>query len=234
MQDFLEYLYNTYGFDPKFIRQTASGKRYFAVELLNGNIGVCATLGQKYDPAIPDDIYPEIDRHRVILTAYYNAMLNYRMASVNENKDITDLNLGGYRHIVFVGKFDPVFERLRQQGIRFEYIDQRDTSSPDNKIEQKEEVLKRADLLVISATAITNGTLNQLLELSPFSDKYILGPSSILSQDLAQWGIKGAFGVQFKPYDSRVLGLIAQDYGTRYFLHKGKKVMVKCELTETK
>jgi uncharacterized protein (DUF4213/DUF364 family) len=234
MQDFLEYLYETFGFDPKFIRQTASGKRYFAIELLNGNIGVCATLGEKYDPTIPDEIYLELDRHRVILTAYYNALLNYRSARVKENKDITDLNMNNYRHIVFVGKFDPVFEKLRQQGIRFDYIDQRATDSPDNRIKNKEEVLSRADLLIITATAITNGTLNHLLDLSPFSDKYILGPSSILLPDMAKWGIKGIFGTQFKPYDSRVLGLISQDYGTRYFLHKGKKVMVECKFTKTK
>ena len=234
MQDFLEYLYETFGFDPRFIRQTVSGQRYFAVELVNGNIGVCATLGEKHDPQIPQEIYPEVYRHRILLTAYYNALLNYRASEIHHNKDITDLNLSRYRHIVFVGKFDPVFEKLRNQGIPFEYIDQRATDAPDNQIDNQEKILARADLLIITATAITNGTLNQLLETSPYSDKYILGPSSILSPELARWGIKAAFGVQFKPYDSRVLGVIAQDYGTRYFLHKGKKVMVKCESTKTK
>ncbi len=234
MQDFLEYLYETYGYDHKFIRQIASGERYFAVELINGNIGVCATLGEKYDDQIPGEIYPEVYRHRVLLTAYYNALLNYRVTEIHENKDITDLDLKKYRHVVFVGKFDPVFEKLREQGISFEYIDLRAIDDPDNQLDNKEKVLSRADLLVISATAITNGSLNELIETSPYSEKYILGPSSVLTPDLARWGIKASFGVQFKPYDSRVLGVIAQNYGTRYFLHKGKKVMVRCESTETK
>ena len=234
MQDFLEYLYETHGFDPKFIRQITAGKRYFAVELVNGNIGVCATLGEKYDSNMPKEIFPNIYRHRLLLNAYYNALLNYRLYYVEENMDITDLQMNTYRHIVFVGKFDPVFEKLREQKIRFSYIDTRALDSPDNQINNKEEVLSAADLLIISATAITNGTLNNLLKNSPYSDKYILGPSSILSPDISLWGIKGVFGVQFKPYDSRVLGVIAQDYGTHYFLHKGKKVMLRCEYTDKK
>ncbi len=234
MQDFLEYLYETWGFDHKFIRQIASGERYYAVELVNGNIGVCATFGQRLDPDLPQDVFPEVHHHRVLLTAYYNALLNYRVSQVYENKDVTDINLGAYRHILFVGKFDPVFDKLRKQNIPFEYIDLRATDSPDNQLKNKDKVLSRADLLIITATAITNNTLNQLIQASPYSDKYLLGPTSILSPELTQWGIKGAFGVQFKPYDSRVLGVIAQNYGTRYFLHKGKKVMIKCEFTETK
>jgi len=233
MQDFLEYLFNKYGYDPKFIRQIAVGQRYIAVELVNGNIGVCATLSYNYKKGIPKEVFPEIYSDRLFLTAYYNALLNYRTYPVENNKDIYDLKLENYRQIVFIGKFDPVFEKLRQRDIKYSYIDLRDTLSHDNQINNKEQLLSIADLLIISATAITNQTLNEIIENSPYSEKYILGPSSILSPDLSQWGINGIFGLQFNPYDSRVLGVISLNYGTRYFIHRGNKVLLKCKFMNT-
>ncbi len=230
MKDLLEHLLDKFGFDEKFIRQIASGRRYYAVELVNGNIGVCATLGDKLDDKLPEWINPELVRHRIILTAYYNALLNYRSENIEETGDITQaIDLKKYRNIHVIGKFSPVFERFDQMGIKYTFSDLRDLDDPLNQIQKQEELVSVADCLIISATAVYNNTLNYLIENSPHSDKYLLGPSSIMSPEICQWGIKGSFGVRFAPYDSRVLGLIAQDYGTRYFLKRGKKVALLCD-----
>ncbi len=231
MENILEYLLDLYGFDHKFIRQVASGERYFAVELVNGNIGVCATLGEKLPQQVPDQIEPAFYHHRIILTAYYNALLNYRSQNIEQDKDITDINLKKYRNIHFVGRFTPIFEKLKINGINFTYSDLRSINAPDNKISNQKEYLSRADCVIITATTIPNNTFNTIVEASPNADKYLLGPSSLLIPDLKQWGIKASFGSLFKLYDSRVLGTIAQNYGTRYFLHRGKKVMLVCDTT---
>ncbi len=231
MENILEYLLDLYGFDRKFIRQVASGERYFAVELVNGNIGVCATLGEKLPPQVPEQIEPAFYHHRIILTAYYNALLNYRSQNIEQDKDITDINLKKYRNIHFVGKFTPIFEKLQASGIQFTYSDMRITDDPENKLSRQKEYLSRADCVIITATAIPNNTLNNIIETAHKADKYLLGPSSLLIPDLKEWGIKASFGSLFRLYDSRVLGTIAQNYGTRYFLHRGKKVMFVCDTT---
>ncbi len=233
MKDFLEHLNDLYGFDRDFIRQIASGKHYFAVELVNGNIGVCATLERKLDSQIPENIDIQNIDHRIILTAYFNALLNYRSENIVEAGDITGaIDLHKYKNIHIIGQFKPVFERLEKMGIAFTYSDLRDIQAPDNKIKNQKHYLQAADCLIISATAIYNKTFNTLLENSPNSDKYILGPTATMSPELCYWGIKASFGVQFKLYDSRVLGLIAQDYGTKYFLKLGKKVALICDSTQ--
>ena len=232
MKDFLEHLLERFGFDRKFIRQIASGRRYYAIELVNGNIGVCATLGDKLPDQLPEWINPELERHRIILTAYFNALLNYRSENITETGDITEtVDLGKYRNIHIVGKFSPVFERLDKMGIRYTYSDLRDLDDPMNQISRQLDLIKNADCLIMSATTVYNGTFNYLIENSPHSDKFLLGPSSLMTPEICDWGIKGSFGVRFKPYDSRVLGLIAQDYGTRYFLKRGKKVALLCAST---
>ena len=233
MKDFLEHLTDLYGFDREFIRQIASGERYYAVELVNGNIGVCATLGKKLDPGLPENIDIQNINHRIILTAYFNALLNYRSENIVEAGDITQaIDLHKYKNIHIIGQFKPVFERLEKMGISFTYSDMRDLQAPDNKIKNQKHYLQTADCLIISATAIYNKTFNYLIENSPKSDKFILGPTATMSPELCNWGIKASFGIQFKPYDSRVLGLIAQDYGTKYFLKLGKKVALLCDFTQ--
>ncbi len=231
MKDFLQSLYKQYGFDRNFVRQVASGKRYFAIELVNGNIGVCATLGTRISESLPEFFDTGLESHRIILTAYYNALLNYRSENIVKAGDITEgVELRKYRRIHVIGKFDPVFERFRQMGIEFTFSDLREPEHPQNQLQHQKTLVQKADCLILSATTVYNGTFEELVELSPNSDKFLLGPSSVLSPELCHWGIKGSFGVQFKPYDSRVLGLIAMDYGTRYFLKRGEKVAMLCDI----
>ncbi len=231
MKDFLQSLYKQYGFDHNFVRQVASGKRYFAIELVNGNIGVCATLGSRISERLPQWINPELENHRIILTAYYNALLNYRSENIVKAGDITQgVDLRKYRRIHVIGKFEPVFERFRQMDIKFTFSDLREPEHPDNKLKHQKTLVRQSDCLIMSATTLYNGTFEELIELAPKADKFLLGPSSILSPELCYWGVKGSFGVQFKPYDSRVMGLIAMDYGTRYFLKRGEKVALLCDI----
>ncbi len=233
MFDVLEKLFNLYKFDHKLIRQIASGSRYFAVELLNGNIGVCATLGKTINPKLPDKLNLDNINHRIILCAYYNALVNYRSPNISPAGDITQaVNFKKYQNIHFVGKFAPVFEKLEKQNISFTYADLRDQDDPQNRLKDQTQLLNTADCVVISATAVYNGTLPYLIRQSPNADRFLLGPSSTMSPILCEAGFKAVFGSQFKPYDSRVLGLIAQNYGTKYFLRRGTKTMLSCESTQ--
>ncbi|MCD4746110.1 MAG: hypothetical protein K8R58_07410, partial [Bacteroidales bacterium] len=75
MEDPLKYLTEKYGIDVLSIKQIVFGKKYIAVMLNNGNIGVCATLLNKININIEDLNKHDINnfQHRIIINAYFNA-----------------------------------------------------------------------------------------------------------------------------------------------------------------
>ena len=79
MDEPLSYFIKKFGFDISNIKRIVTGKKYSAVILRNGNIGVCANLLNRVE--LKKEDLKKIDlsdiNHRIILNAYYNTSLNY-------------------------------------------------------------------------------------------------------------------------------------------------------------
>ena len=75
----LQHFLEKYGVDISTIQKIVCGRKYSAVLLKNGNIGVCANLQNHVTVEIDDLKTPDLDKteHRILLNAYYNATLNY-------------------------------------------------------------------------------------------------------------------------------------------------------------
>ena len=75
----LELLLEKYNFNLRKIEKLTTGLKYTAILLKNGNIGVCANLGYKINTEINN--YSNLNlqdfSHRIVLNAYFNALLNY-------------------------------------------------------------------------------------------------------------------------------------------------------------
>ena len=94
---------------------------------------------------------------------------------------------------------------------------------------EQEEYLKDADCIIITSTAVINGTFAELINhLQPHCDAYLFGPSGILSKDMFQYpNVKYIFGSIFDKNDSRVLELIRDGYGTQIFSKYMHKVFIQ-------
>ena len=114
MKDPLSHLYEKYGFDNKNIKEIIAGDIYFAVVLSNGQIGLAAALGRKLNKEKTNISTPDFSKieHRIILTAYYNALLNYQN-QYNKEIDIFDeLTFDHYKKIVMIGLCRPLHKKM--------------------------------------------------------------------------------------------------------------------------
>ncbi len=224
----LEYYYGKVGFKKDLIAEIVCGKRYMAVMLKTGEIGVCATFGEKYEFTDWDfeNFSLKNFKHRVLLNAYYNACFNYKNDNY-ENADLVDfIDFDNYKNIVMIGYFKPIVEKFCQRGIKTHIFDLRDTKVSLPMSEQKE-YLQKCDLAIVTATTVFNKTFSGVCNNSN-GDVFILGPSAFLNDYLFEFNnVKGIMGSVFNKFDSGVLDIIRQDLGTRHFLKLGKKVVYK-------
>ncbi|MBW1644885.1 MAG: hypothetical protein JRJ56_00915 [Deltaproteobacteria bacterium] len=232
MTDPLQQLLAAYGFAPGEIRRLVAGGRYCAVQLADGQLGVCATLGNLV-PAKPAELEP-LDLgnlgHRIVLNAYFNARLNHR-APAGDHRDITEaVDFTTARAPVMIGLFRPVVARLAAMGVKPAVFDPRHplTASPFLvPVDRQEEYLRRADKVIISATTIFNRTFTELAAAAgPEAEIYLLGPSTPLAAELfAAPRLQALFGVVFQPDDRRVLEAVAAGRGTRSFIRFARKTV---------
>ena len=224
----INYFVEKYGVDILNIKKIICGKKYSAVMLKNGNIGVCANLFNPVDVKIEDLKSLDLRKfeHRIIVNAYFNASLNY-LNKYDDSGDIFEIvDFVQYQNIIMIGLFQPLLEKFDEKNIKitvFDLIKQSIVLSPlGNKIKY----VKKADAIILSATTIFNETfMNILTNSGEDCDIFLLGPSSIMSKDLfAYKNITKIFGSIFLSNDERVLNIINDGYGTKKFLPFGKKV----------
>ncbi len=227
MQEPLTYFFNKYGFEKDIIERVVFGARYVAVMLDNGRIGVCATLGEKFNltEAECQNLDLKNHHHRVFLNAYFNALLNYRQKNFLTG-DILDLvDFKKFRNIVMVGYFRPVVEKMQKAGINLHIFDLRDQeiSLP---LQEMNAYLQNSDAAIVSATTVYNNTFVDICK-NTRGKIYLLGPSALMDDYLFECqNVSAIFGSLFQPYDERVMSIIEQDLGTRHFLKLGKKMVV--------
>lgn len=231
MKDPLVHLYNKFGYHRKAIDSFIEGETYFAIINADGNIGLAAMLGRRkisnhLDLKAPD--FSDIEQ-RILLTAYYNSMLNYSN-EYNKKVDIFDeLEFKHYRNIVMVGLCRPLFKKMNDQNIPVHVFDDGKEDDVLISMEEQSLYLKSADCVIVTSTAVINGTIGNILEnLNPSCDVYLFGPSGILSEEMFNFrNVKYVFGSVFDKNDERVLDLIDKGQGTPSFSKFMHKVFIK-------
>jgi uncharacterized protein (DUF4213/DUF364 family) len=228
MLDPITHFYQKFYFDANLVKEYVSGRRYVAVVLKNGNIGLCATLGQKMPDVLPKTIDLENSEHRIFLNAYYNALLNYKQVYTEEKDIFEAVDFTKFKNIVMVGNFKPVVKRFQKAGIPLTIFDKREDESILEDMNNQMDYIQKADAIILTATSMFNKSFVELVENSaPESSIYILGPSAIMHKDMRLYpNVKMILGSVFEPFDQRVLDVIKANLGTRYFGPFSKKVFI--------
>ena len=115
-----------------------------------------------------------------------------------------------YENIGIVGRF-PFVAKLKNKNYKMFEMDPRGEELPASA---EEELLPECDLVIITGTALTNHTLERLLEISN-GFKMVIGPTTPLSPILFDYGADLLAGVRVK--DRKVLEIVSQGGGTRKF-----------------
>jgi len=224
----LKHYVQKHGFDIANIDKIVCGRKYSAVLLKNGNIGVCANLDNQVDIEIEELKTPDLKKiqHRIILNAYFNGLLN-DLNHYEKTVDIfDDIDFKGYKNIVMIGLFKPILAKFNRDRIQinvFDMIKEHDELLP---IKNEMKYIKKADAIILSATTIFNGTFMDIVSQTiEDCDIFLLGPSAIMDKDMFSYkNIKRIFGAIFKPGDQNVLDAIRNGFGTKKYLPYGRKV----------
>lgn len=224
----LKHFVEKYGVDVSNIKKIVCGRKYSALLLKNGNIGVCANLSTNVEVNIEDLRKIDLNKieHRIILNAYFNANLNYLNNYKKESDIFEAIDFKHYKSIIMVGLFKPILKKFDDNNIKIQVFDLTKKSHKLIPIEKEMETIKKGDAIILSATTIFNNTFMDIVNNSGVNcDIFLLGPSSIMNKDLFEYrNIKKIFGSIFESYDERVLDIIKEGYGTKKFLPFGKKV----------
>lgn len=227
----LRLLFDKYGLDISKIISITTGARYSAVMLKNGNIGVCANFGNRIEDN--PGKYSKLDlkniSHRIFLTAYFNALLNYTN-DYKKGGDIFDIiDFRKYKDIVMIGLFKPIVRKFEEDKISLSVFDYLKNDSVLVSGSKKSDYLKKSDAVILSSTTIFNDTFEEIIKsLKEQCDIFMLGPSSIMNRKIFDyWDIKIIFGTVFEKNDERILDIIKNGGGTKYFQPYGRKVYLE-------
>jgi len=230
MNEPISHFYSIKGFDRADIKECVIGEKYVAIMNTSGNIGVCATLGNKMNDKLLIGGVPDMNNpvHRIILNAYYNSIYNYER-DYKDLKDIFDrIDFSKHPRIVMIGYFESLHEKFRDTGIPLEVFDIHKESQILSDISKMEDSLREAETIILTGTTIFNNTFNDILKVTPEScNIFLLGPSNILSDEMFSYrNIKIVFGSVFNNSDRRVLDSVSRGDGTRGFLPYLNKVYI--------
>lgn len=228
MLDPITHYFRKYNFESSKVKELICGERYVAILLDNGNIGVCATLGIKVSAPFSKNIDLENIEHRIILNAYYNALLNYNQEYSDEKDIFEEIDFKRFKNIVMVGNFKPVVKRFQEANIPLFIFDKKEDEEILLKMKDQKRFIQNADAIILTATSMFNKSFVDLIENSnERSSIYILGPSAILDGDMKMYPyVKMIFGSVFERNDMRVLNVIRANLGTRYFSPFSRKVFI--------
>ncbi|HSH53265.1 MAG TPA: DUF364 domain-containing protein [Bacteroidales bacterium] len=231
MEEPLNYFFEKYGINLQEIKHIICGKKYVAVLLKNGQIGVCATLGHYVDVAIQDLRFPDLDnlQHRIVLNAYFNAHFNYQNHYDNTSDIFDKINFKKYRKIVMIGFFKSLVKKFEREKIALTIFDKMVEDKKLAPMSQQLEEIVTANAVILSSTTIFNHTFSELIQATREKcDIYTLGPSTIMHPEMFQYrNVKLLFGSVFDLNDINTLKIIENSGGTKQFLPFMNKVFLK-------
>jgi uncharacterized protein (DUF4213/DUF364 family) len=231
MKEPLAHFHSIHGFDRSFIRQLVCGEVYLGLMLDNGHIGVCSTMQQKVNLSIHDldTIDHENISHRMVLTAYYNALFNYSNQYPGSSDIFDEINFRQFNNIVMIGYFQSLLKKFQRENIDITVFDNLAERSWITEPGRQPEYIKNAEAVILTGTSVFNNTFSNIVSWSkPGCEIFVLGPSTILHPDMFLYGnITVLFGALFALYDTTPLKIIKEGKGTRDFLPYMKKVYLK-------
>ena len=127
-----------------------------------------------------------------------------------------------YKNIGIVGRF-PFVARLKNKNYKMFEMDPTGDELPASA---EEELLPECDLVIITGTALTNHTLERLLEISN-GFTMVIGPTTPLSPILFDYGADLLAGVRVN--NRKVLEIVSQGGGTREFKPYVEEVVIECK-----
>ena len=227
----IEYFLGKYGFDYKSISEVVVGARNCAVMLKNGNIGVCATLNINIKLSPKEIEEPDLKNieHRIFLTAYFNALLNYNNFPKIRTDILDFIDISSYKNPVMIGNFKPIVKKLQERAIKVDIFDYLSNSENIIPQERQKDFLQKTDAVILTATSIFNNTFLPITEAtSAGCEIFVLGPSSLVHSDIFRYkNIKAVFGTLFLNNDKKVLEVIRNGGGTRAYKVFSEKVVIK-------
>lgn len=229
VSDPLQVLFNECPPDLNLVKKIVPGELYVAVQLIDGNIGVSATLGSRFnaDAGRLSAFDLSDQSHRIFLIAYYNAFFNPKI-KVHQTGDIYDVvNFSGSSSVVMIGYFRPLVRKFDEAGIPLKIFDLKEDDERLMPISNLADHLGGAEQVILSSTSLVNRTFNDVINhVNMAANVYLLGPSTILHPLFRNYPvIKGLFGMYIPGDEERVLKVIAGNGGTPEFSAFTQKIV---------
>jgi uncharacterized protein (DUF4213/DUF364 family) len=221
------------------------GLGYTAVQLENGGCGLAYTLHeQEYESCsvIPDagklagrkalEFIPWMKSPDHTACAVGLATLNATLATPVSavESDILDLlPVGPEDAVGMVGYFGPLVEPIKKR-VRTLYIFERKPEPEFDILPESAalDILPKCQVVIISATAILNHTINGLLDLSKNAREIaILGPSTpFIPEIFSGYGVTLLSGIKIID-PSQALRIVSEGGGTRQFIRACRKLSLR-------
>ncbi len=230
LPDPIAQLLSQHSYNPAEIDQLVIGQKYLACLLKNGHLGICARLNTpcEHFKTIPSQVDQSRLCDRVLLNAYFNALLN-PVQSFQNKLDIFDLiSFDQYSQIVMIGYFPPLVEKFNQQHIPIKIFDLATHHPGITALNQQMDAVTQADAIILTATTIFNKSFVSIVTATKMhSHVYLLGPSSIMDPFMFQYpNVKAVFGMIFPEKQHEIMKLIENGHGTRVFGKLAQKVNI--------
>lgn len=187
-----------------------NGDIFTAVKTNNGDIGICANIDK--DININSEKYTE----RVILQAHINSQVNQKDKTYDNSSFIDVISLKDEKDIIMVGFIEPIYNQMQGKGISCKVFDLRKGSPVLSPIKEFDSSLKAAKTIIITATTISNGSFDKIVEeMSDDAKMYMIGPSAPMTRLLFDYapGLMGIFGSIVK--SDAILKPVTDGFGTR-------------------
>jgi uncharacterized protein (DUF4213/DUF364 family) len=231
MTDILEVLFQKYPYNSNLAKEIIVGERHVFVLLANGNIGVCATLGELIHQA-PNEILSNPNflniHHRIIVNAWVNACGNYE-SNLTGNTDIFEaIDFSEISNLVMIGYFGSLAQKFVDKNINITIFDLDPEDKPVEPLHKQADALGNANCVIITSTTLANNTYTDILsKVKPNCKTYFLGPSTPLNLSLFNLpSVAGVFGSRFSKFDYQVLSAIESGGGARSFLSRMQKAYI--------
>ena len=224
--DPLAYYLETIGYESKKVKQFFIGEKYAIAELNDGYCGVCGHTIDVLQVAVPSALNLNENTHRLLYVCYLNALLNRHCSHLPTSSFVEQLNEYNFKQIVMIGYFKPLLKRYQEWGIKPIIFDHNKDDQTLTPMAEQAYWLKKADLVIMSATTLANNTFNQIISnINSQTKDAFTGPSSILHHDFFRFLPNGIIsGMLFEPGNQELIDCIKAGHGTQYFKRFGKKV----------
>ena len=230
MIDPLRFLFQRNGFIHDLVLRMEFGEKYSAMMLKDGSIGVCAKPGGALSVDHSCSLFPDLNNSadRIVYNCYVNALFNTDGPHLSHMDIFDAVDFVSFERIVMIGMFRPLVRKFTSGNIPLKIYD-RDPMKADNfSVKEEYSALDKADCVIMTATAVSNGTFILLLEhISEDAAVFLLGPSGTNSPELMrEYRIKGIFSSVFEKNDKKILDIISRGGGTKEFQPHGKKTIL--------